>query len=83
MTSQEFKSKINNLYRSCDGKMTDAMLAEYLNVSIQDVRRFKKGKLPPRYRRDDIINTLQETWVHYEGQSGEVPELNRLSGLNK
>jgi hypothetical protein len=76
MAPDEFKKKINGLYLSCDGKMTDAMVAEYLNVSIQDVKRFKKGKMPARYRRDRIVNALRGAWVHYEGQSSEMPELN-------
>ena len=76
MTPEDFKTKINNLYRCCDGKMTDQMVAEHLGVSVQDVRRFKKGKMPARYRRDEIIKRLKSTWVHYEGQLNEEPELN-------
>jgi hypothetical protein len=56
--------------------MTDALLAEHLGVSVQDIRRFKKGKLPARYRREEILKKLKRTWVHYEGYKDEDPELN-------
>ena len=68
MTIDEFKSKINSLYRHVNGKITDSLMAKHLGVSIQDVRRFKAGKLPARYRREEIFKKLLATWVHYEGQ---------------
>ncbi len=78
MTPEEFKIRINNLFRCCEGKMTDQMVAEHLGVSVQDVRRFKRGKMPARYRRDEIIKKLRATWVHYEGYDKEIPELNPI-----
>ena len=73
--SEEFKTKINRLFRCCDGKMSDRHVATFLNVSTADVRRFKKGKLPPRYRREEIFRLLNKAWVHYEGRSDEEPEI--------
>ena len=75
MTAEEFKTRINNLFRNVDGKLSEQEVAKYFGVSIQDIRRFKKGKLPPRYRRVEIFDKLKRTWVHYEGQTGELPSL--------
>lgn len=75
MTPEDFRQKIVDLQNGKDGKVTDKMLAHFLNVSTADIRRYKKGKLPPRYRRKELFEKVKNTWVHYEGRADEEPEL--------
>lgn len=76
MNPEDFKRRINNLFRCNDGKLSEKEVAKHLDVSVQDLRRFKRGKLPPRYKREKIFDRLKRTWIHYEGRNAEQPEIN-------
>lgn len=62
--SAEIKSRTNRILRY--GPITEKYLAEHIGTNIKMIKRMRKGKIPPRYERDDVIDKLRRTWVHYE-----------------
>lgn len=63
MTPEKMKAQVNGILRY---GFTVAELAKHLEIPVAVLKRMKKGKLPPRYLREDVLTKLKKTWVHYE-----------------
>jgi len=75
MTPEKMKAQVNRVLRY---GFTEVDLAKHLEIPVKVLQRMKKGKLPPRYLREEALKKLNKTWVHYEQSGGGASLENRI-----